>query len=60
MDRIAGRWPVYSSGSKFDPILTAPQRDALKRATCAAAEYRLVAGEGELIGVDDGIASVEG
>jgi hypothetical protein len=52
---------VFSNGRKFDPpALTAPQRDALTRATCAAAEYRLVTGEGELIGAEDGIASVAG
>lgn len=36
-----------ASGLKFDPItrLTAVQRDALKRATCAQAEYRAQMGE---------------
>lgn len=61
IDRIVGPWPLYESGRKFDPEdLTAPQQEALKRATCAAAEYRIATGEGELIGAEDGIASVDG
>lgn len=54
VDRAVGPWPLFSSGRKFDPPqLTAPQREALKRATCAAAEYRLQLGEAELVGGDE-------
>ena len=51
VDRVVGPWPVFSNGRKFDPpALTAPQRAALSRATCAAAEFRLTIGESELVG----------
>lgn len=54
VDRVVGPWPVFSNGRKFDPpSLTAPQRAALSRATCAAAEFRLTIGESELVGDDD-------
>lgn len=61
VDRIAGPWPVLSTGRRFAPdSLTTAQQDALMRATCAQAEFRLAMGEFELIGADDGIAGVAG
>ena len=61
VDRAAGPWPVFSNGRKFDPpSLTAPQRAALTRATCAAAEFRLIQTEELLVGSDDGISGVPG
>lgn len=40
--------------------LSVGQLDALMRATCAAAEFRLLAGEEILVGSEDGIAAVGG
>lgn len=60
VDRALGpldRDPI--TGLKLDPAtLTTPQRAALARATCAAAEFRLTQGEEDLVGADDGISSV--
>jgi len=60
VDRILGpylRDPV--TGRKLIPnLLTAAQRDALARATCAAAEFRAAQGEDTLVGDDDGTTSV--
>ena len=54
VDRVVGPWPLYASGRKFDPAtLPLPARDALSRAACAAAEYRLTEGETDLIGETD-------
>ena len=51
VDRVCGPWPILSTGRKFDPpTLPVTSRVALSRATCAAAEYRLMVGEGELVG----------
>lgn len=45
VDRLLGRYEVLATGRKLDPAtLTAAQREALSRATCAAAEYRLLMG----------------
>jgi hypothetical protein len=62
VDRIAaGPLPPLETGRKFDlDDLTEAQADALKRATCAAAEWRLAMGEAELIAADDGVAQVGG
>lgn len=51
VDRVYGPWPILSTGLKFDPgSLPVTAREALRRATCAAAEFRLIVGEDELIG----------
>jgi hypothetical protein len=58
VDRLLGPYPVLTTGRKRDPVLlTAPQQQALARATCAAAEFRIAMGEDELVGVEDGIAA---
>lgn len=46
VDRNAGYWNVLTNGRKFDPVsMEARKRQALARATCAQAEYRLQMGE---------------
>lgn len=49
VDDAAGSWPVDpDTGRKFDPadpLLTVAQVDALREATCAQTEYRLLQGE---------------
>ncbi len=54
VDRVIGPYTVNATtGLKLTPAsLTSVQRAALSRATCAAAEYRLVLGEAELVGDD--------
>lgn len=53
VDRAVGAFPKLASGLVFDPtLLAAAQQDALRRATCAAAEYRL-ATEDEAIGASE-------
>lgn len=48
------------TGLKFDPAaLTAPQKAALSRACCAAAEFEMVAGPSVLVGTDDYITGGE-
>jgi hypothetical protein len=55
VDRLLGPYArVAATGLKLDPAaLTAAQRAALARATCAAAEFRLMVGEEELVGDTD-------
>lgn len=54
VDAVVGPWPRFSNGLKFDPTqLDVVQADALNRATCAAAEFRLQLGEATLVGDDD-------
>lgn len=54
VDRVVGPWPILSTGLRFDPgMLPVTAREALARATCAAAEFRLLVGESELVGDAD-------
>lgn len=54
VDRVVGPWPILSTGLKFDPgTLPVTAREALARATCAAAEYRVEVGEDQLVGGDE-------
>src|SRR4051812_25054615 len=54
VDAVVGPWPRFTTGLKFDPAqLDVVQRAALARATCAAAEFRLVIGEDALVGDED-------
>jgi hypothetical protein len=54
VDNVLGRAVLLPNGRKLAPVtLTGAQRDALARATCAAAEQRLVAGEDALVGDDE-------
>jgi hypothetical protein len=55
---VLDHYPVFPSGRKLDPALLAPtQREALKLATSAAAEFRVMMGDDELVGPEDGIAA---
>lgn len=54
VDLVCGPWPRFSSGLRFDPpLLLAPAREALKRATCAQVEYLLEVGVRQLVAPDD-------
>jgi hypothetical protein len=55
VDRYAGvGWPWLSTGRRFDPpSLPVYAREALKRATCAAAEWLLMVEPGERAGDTD-------
>jgi hypothetical protein len=45
VDSVLGPWPYLSTGRKLDPAsLDLAQREALARATCAAAEFELLVG----------------
>jgi hypothetical protein len=53
IDTIVGDWPYLPSGRKFDPeLLGEAERDRLKRATCAQAEYRVRMGEAHFATAD--------
>jgi len=66
VDRQLGFYIIdAATGLKFSPaaltVFPMAQRDALRRATCAQAEFRLAQGEdveGMMIGADDGVAAV--
>lgn len=54
VDRAVGPWPYLSTGRRLDPAsLDLVQREALSRATCAAAEHLLVVDPGFLAGAED-------
>lgn len=54
VDRHVGPWPVLSTGRKFDPAtLPVTAREALRRATCAAAEFISMLDSEEWIGASD-------
>jgi hypothetical protein len=58
VDAVLGAWPLFASGLKIDPAqLDVVQQAALARATCAAAEFRLVLGEEALVGDEDYLPS---
>jgi len=53
VDRVCGAYPKLPTGLVFAPaLLTLPQQDALRRATCAAAEFRIASGD-EVIGASE-------
>lgn len=54
VDRACGPWPFLSTGLKFDPpLLPVTGREALRRATCAAAEWLLMLEPEERVGASD-------
>ena len=58
VDLACGPWPRYADGRKFSPpLLDVTQRQALARATCAAAEFEMLLGVEHLAGEPDFIPS---
>jgi hypothetical protein len=54
VDGVIGPRSLDANALKYDPnSITATQKAALSRATCAAAEFRLQLGESALVGEDD-------
>jgi hypothetical protein len=55
VDGVLGPYPIDpDSGLKLNPTdLTTPQKDALSRATCAAAEHEVMVGHDFLVGEED-------
>lgn len=59
IDRLCERWPILSTGLRFDPaLLPVTSREALRRATCAQVEYIVAAEVGELVAEHDRVTAV--
>jgi len=54
VDRYCVGWTILSTGRRFDPAtLPVYAREALRRATCAAAQWLAALEPGELVGTSD-------